>query len=121
MDEAALKEMKKGWQERTQRKDEEENKRRIDARCCAEKVAVLLKEKYGVKKVYLYGSLVWGKHYTVHSDIDLFVEGFPAGADYWAALAEADHVAVPFPLNIVLAENAQQSLHDKVIKEGAPL
>lgn len=121
MDEIKMKEIKKTWKERELRKNEEEKKRREDAWKCAEKAAALLKEKYGVKKVCLFGSLVWGKHYTVHSDIDLYVEGFPAEADYWEALGQAEHAAAPFPLSMVLEENALPGLKEKARKEGVPL
>jgi len=84
-------------------------------------VASLLKASYGVTDVYLYGSLIWGKIFTEHSDIDLLVVGFPPKADYWDALAGAEHVAVPFPLSIALAENAAPGLVEKAMKEGVRL
>lgn len=54
-------------------------KRRSDALLKAVAAASHLKEKYGVKAVYLYGSLAWGGHYTHRSDIDFLVEGFSPG------------------------------------------
>ncbi|MGI9860893.1 nucleotidyltransferase domain-containing protein [Moorella naiadis] len=50
-------------------------RRQDEARAKAQKVAVWLKEKYGVDRVYLFGSLAWGGFHS-RSDIDLLVRGF---------------------------------------------
>ena len=71
--------------------------------------------------MYLYGSLAWGKHFTTHSDIDLLVDGFPKEADYWRALVEAERLAVPFAVSLVLAESASPSLLARATREGIRL
>ena len=121
MGDSSLQEIKKTWKERDNTKRREERMRRERARDCAEKVALFLKDNYYVTDVYLYGSLVWGKHFTVHSDIAILVVGFPPRADYWAALARAEHTAAPFPISIALAEKALPGLVEKAIKEGIRL
>ncbi len=110
--------LREHWQERRKRKAAEEKERRELAFKKALLVAGKLKEKYGVHKVYLYGSLVWNKHYGPMSDIDMLIEGFPAEENYWAALAEMEHLAAPFPLQLVLKESAHQSLVDRIYREG---
>lgn len=50
------------------------------ARSCAQKVADMLKTKYRVREVFLYGSLAWGG-FTENSDIDLLVAGYRGS--YW--------------------------------------
>lgn len=80
-----------------------------------------LKENYGVRRVYLYGSLVWGGHFTPHSDIDLLVEGLPAEADYWRLLVEVERITAPLPVSVVPVEDALPELRKKVLVEGVPL
>ena len=121
MDKAKMMDIKAAWEKRELRKQEQERTRRDHALKCAGKVTALLKEKYGIKRLWLFGSLVSGKHFTVHSDIDLFVEGFPAEADFWVVLSQAEHAAAPFPLNLILEENALPGIKEKVRKEGVLL
>jgi predicted nucleotidyltransferase len=68
--------------------------------------------------VYLFGSLVWGKHYTSLSDIDLMIEGFPPDQRYFRALAMAESMAQPISIQLVLSEDAFPSLTERVKKEG---
>ncbi|MBS4025962.1 MAG: nucleotidyltransferase domain-containing protein [Clostridia bacterium] len=110
--------IRKTWQERKQRKEQEEAGRKQDAIEKAKKAAVFLKDTYQVKNVYLFGSLVWGKHFTVSSDIDILIDDFSGSANYWEALAAVEHIARPFPISIVIAKNAKSSLVEKVKKEG---
>ena len=120
-DEIMIRELKKAWKARELLKRDKEAKRREAAWQSATKAAALLKENYSVKKVYLFGSLVWGKHYTAYSDIDLYVEGFPSEADYFEALGQAEYLAAPFPLNLVLEEKAPPGLKYKACKDGVRL
>jgi predicted nucleotidyltransferase len=105
------------WRRREAEKAKEQKKRREAALAKAHLIATRLKEEYGVQQVYLYGSLAWGR-FGEHSDIDLLVYGFPRSADYWTALAAMEHLAAPYPVQIVLAENASFALRRRVGKEG---
>jgi len=113
--------IKQNWVRRAQDKQQAERERRNLALEKARAVAKYLKERYRVKNVYLFGSLVWGKHFSSRSDIDLLVEGFPSRANYWRAVAEAEEIAAPFPVSLVLMERAVRSLVERVIKEGIRL
>ena len=77
------------------------------ARSCAQKVAAMLKTKYQVGEVFLYGSLAWGG-FTENSDIDLFVAGYRES--YWDVLLEAENLARPFKVSTVCEEDASPSL-----------
>ncbi|GBF33184.1 hypothetical protein DCCM_2283 [Desulfocucumis palustris] len=119
MDEQAYVEnLRRAWQKRTMQKQENMARLRQDALQKAAAAAAYLKEKYKVTAVYLYGSLVWGKHFSNRSDIDLLVEGFPAERDYWRMLVELEGIAEPLEINIVLGENAKPGLREKARKEG---
>ncbi len=113
--------IKKAWRERNDRNKQEEIERKNNAMDKASRMASYLKTRYRVQKVYLFGSLLWGKHFTVSSDIDLLVIGFPASEDFWEALAAVEHIAMPFPVSLVLADDASPSLRGKVEREGLSL
>ncbi|NLG84639.1 MAG: nucleotidyltransferase domain-containing protein [Firmicutes bacterium] len=84
----------------------------------ARAVAELLKNKYGARAVFLYGSLAWGGFHEA-SDIDLLVQGFRG--EFWPMYLEAERLAAPFELNLVLAEEAGSSLFEAGTKGGIPL
>ncbi|MGB9662983.1 MAG: nucleotidyltransferase family protein [Moorellaceae bacterium] len=113
--------IRQSWKCRAQNKRQAEGERRNLALDRARAVARHLKERYRVKNVYLFGSLVWGKHFSPRSDIDLLVEGFPSRANYWRAVSEAEEIAAPFPVSLVLMEGAVSSLVDRVLREGMHL
>ncbi len=93
-------------------------KRKEEALKKASRIADLLKKEFGVKNVYLFGSLAWRDKFTVHSDIDIYLADFPANYSYWDALVRAEKIADPYPLNLISAENASVSLRSKVEKKG---
>ncbi|MEL4897221.1 nucleotidyltransferase family protein [Crocosphaera sp. Alani8] len=55
----------------------------------AKKCAYLLKQKYGVAKVILFGSLLNHEKMTLYSDIDLAVSNL-SEKDYFRAIADLD-------------------------------
>lgn len=113
--------IRQGWARRNAAKRKAEEERRALALDRARVVAAYLKARYGAGRVYLYGSLAWGKHFTAQSDIDLLVEGFPSAADYWRALVEAEELAIPFTVSLVPAESASPSLLTRATREGISL
>lgn len=84
----------------------------------AVEIAGLLKSKYGVEQVYLYGSLAWGG-FTLDSDIDLFLVG--AVKDYWQALCEAEKIAAPIKVSLACERDCFDSLKIKVFDKGVLL
>lgn len=86
----------------------------------AKQVTDLLKNKYRVEKVYLYGSLAWGK-FTRRSDIDLLIMGFRDSEHFWRMQVEAEEIASPFPISVVCFEEALPSLRNRVLREGVQI
>ena len=84
----------------------------------ARKCAIILKEKFGVKRVVLFGSLLDYESMSWHSDIDLAVCGL-SGSDFWKAGAalEKGH---DFPIDLVEIELAKPHIL-KAIEEGVEL
>ncbi len=77
------------WRRRQARAGE---RNRRQARHDAERIAAMLREKFGAPRVVLFGSLVTDR-FAANSDIDLAVDGL-APADYFLALAEAGKLPV---------------------------
>ncbi|MFO7953017.1 MAG: nucleotidyltransferase domain-containing protein [Bacillota bacterium] len=110
--------LKNSWRKKKERKHKREYEKRTEVRNKAKEVADYLKSSYRVKEVYLFGSLAWRSKFTDHSDIDIYVKGFPKDKSFWSALAESERIAAPYPVSIVLDESATQSLKDKVETGG---
>lgn len=110
--------IKKTLARKVEKRKLDEQKMRDEAMRKSEKIASFLKNSYSVKNVYLFGSLAWRNKFTTHSDIDIYVDGFPKDKDYWEALAKSEEIAMPFPVTIVLAETAKPELKQKIEEEG---
>lgn len=80
------------------------------ARELAEKCLQILREKYGVKNAFIFGSLRGDSPFDERSDIDIAVEGL-APERYFEALTEL-HALLPagFEVDLVPLERAQPSL-----------
>ena len=115
--------LRRAWQESARKQEQEIASRRQEALAKARRAAALLREKYGARRVYLYGSLAWSPGFTTHSDIDLLVEGLQPHfvLEFWRVLAEIEEITVPFPPSIILAEDAAPGLLERVRKEGVEL
>lgn len=108
----------KAWKKKAEKKKIISDKRRSEALSKASQIADILKSEFKVEKVYLFGSLAWRDKFTIHSDIDIYLVGFPGDYSYWDALVRAEKIADPYPVNLVLSENACSSLKYKVEEEG---
>ena len=86
----------------------------------AKKVAILLREKYGAKRVILFGSIVKSSYLHKRTDIDLLVEGIKSN-DFLRAGADAWTISSPFDVDIVPVERADQYLLSRALEEGVEL
>lgn len=93
---------------------------RSDAMEKARKVAAMLKEKYGAKKVILFGSIVKSDYLHERSDIDLLVYGIKM-EDLLKAGAAAWTISGRFDVDIVPAEKADEYLLHRALEEGIEL
>ena len=93
---------------------------RRDAKDKAKKIAPMLKEKYGAKRVILFGSIVKGSYLHKRTDIDLLVEGIKSN-DFLRAGADAWTISSPFDVDIVPVERADQYLLSRALEEGVEL
>ena len=92
-----------------------------EAATAAQRCAHLLYENYGVRKVYLFGSLNKPETFHDRSDIDLVVDGLPPRL-YFKALAELWRLLPPgMELNLIPFEDANPGIRKRLLKEGVIL
>ena len=107
-----------GWRKRFSEDKARTNVRAQEAATSAQRCAHLLYEKYGVRKVYLFGSLNKPETFHGSSDIDLVVEGLTPHL-YFKALAELWRQLPPgIELDLIPFKDADSELRERVVKEG---
>lgn len=114
-----LKAYASGWKRRSQEKQRKRDILRGEAMGRAYLVARLLREKYGVKRVILFGSLAEGM-VRDGSDIDLVAEGLDMDRFidiYW----DASQLAHPFELDLVPLGSATGPLLRRIQKSGVEI
>jgi predicted nucleotidyltransferase len=102
------------WQKRIKKQESKEEKIIKKAKEFAVKCAHLLIEKFGAKKVFLFGSLKDG-YFHENSDIDLAVEGLPVSL-YFKALAEVHRMNNDFRIELIPLEDCL--FKESILKEG---
>ena len=96
---------------------------RTEALAIAEECARLLRERFGVRKVYLFGSVTGEGPWHDRSDLDIAVEGL-APQDYFRALSALSEVVPPelevdvFTLESTLPELAAKIRGEKKMPEN---
>ncbi len=85
----------------------------------ARKCANFLKQKYGVTKVVLFGSLLNHEDMNPHSDIDLAVWDLPE-QDYFKAVGFLIELANSFSIDLVEVQNVRPYILE-AIQEGLEL
>lgn len=113
--------MRQEWTRRFREKQQKKENLRKEALEKAFLVARLLKDKYQVEKIYLFGSLAREGPFDHLSDIDLFIIGWTEEDKFWSMYAEAEEVARPFPISLVTEKGALPSLVETVYREGRVL
>lgn len=86
----------------------------------ARKAAVLLKEQFGAQQVTLFGSLLHREQIHDHSDIDLAVWGMNEKV-YYRASGELLGLDSDFEVDLVMIEDATESLRTTILQEGVNL
>jgi predicted nucleotidyltransferase len=85
----------------------------------AKSVANELINRFGSKKVLLFGSLARGD-FNHWSDIDLAVEGIPPG-NYYKAVAFASGFSSVWNVDILDLDDCTEALRDIILQEGVEL
>jgi predicted nucleotidyltransferase len=87
-----------------------------EARGKAEKVAKALRDSFPNIEVYLFGSLTTDM-FELESDIDIAVQGL-LEEDYSKAYRIAEDIAEPIPLDFIQFEFAQESMQERIVRDG---
>jgi predicted nucleotidyltransferase len=82
--------------------------------------AAILRTRYGVKRVILFGSLAHEAWYSADSDVDLAVEGLPSDV-YWRAWRAIEEIIGDRSVDLVEVETAGESLRSAIERHGVPL
>lgn len=86
----------------------------------AEIAADLLKQQFGIKEVFLFGSLLFPKLVHPESDIDLAVWGLDSDR-YCEAAGTLLCTVKGFNVDLIRLETAQRSLFDCIVAQGVRL
>jgi len=105
--------------------EEEHSKRRssalpllLEMRPRLERAAIELRRRFGVTQVWLFGSYA-RQTPTQRSDVDLAVEGLPAG-DHFHAMAYLSDI-VELPVDLVRIEELRPIDRRRILREGVQL
>ncbi len=86
----------------------------------AKQAAKLLKNEFGAKKVFVFGSLAYEQGYSPWSDIDLAVLGIPA-KHFYSAVAAVTSLSSSFKLDLVDLDDCRSSLQKAIEEEGCEI
>ena len=104
-----------GFRERRRLRAEASARRTDQLRRRARQAAALLGARFGVSRVWLFGSLAWSAAHP-ESDVDLLVEGLPATA--WSEATGLVEESVATAVDLIRVEEAAPSLSERVRREG---
>lgn len=83
----------------------------------AKKAASLLKERFGAKKVAVFGSLTDRSRFTRWSDVDLAAWGIPDNR-FYAAVGAVTGLSADFMVDLVDAEDCPERIQRSIKSEG---
>jgi|LSQX01.3.fsa_nt_gb predicted nucleotidyltransferase len=87
---------------------------------CVRELAGILKRRFGVQKVVLFGSLASRQFFTADSDIDLGIEGVNL-KEYWDVWKFAEEFIGDRRVDIIDLETAPESLKSVIKQFGVEL
>jgi len=82
--------------------------------------AAMLKRRFGVRRVILFGSLAHAAWFKPDSDVDLAVEGL-SGDAYWQAWRLLEETIPERPVELIEIETAKESLRHAIQRYGVEL
>jgi predicted nucleotidyltransferase len=77
----------------------------------------ILKDRFGARRVVLFGSLAFSPEFRRTSDVDLAVEGLKKG-DYWEAWGTVEEVIDDRSVDLIEIEMATESLRRAIDRYG---
>ena len=115
-----MREYREGWRRRQAEERAAQERLRARAWAVAHRGAVLLRERFGARRVVLFGSLARGDPLDAHSDVDLAAWGIDERA-YLRAISQLLDLDPVIPVDLVRAEEASPSFLEEIEREGVEL
>ena len=109
--------MRKNLQTRFRKREEQRTVLLNRARDNFEQIVKMIIEKYHPKRIYQWGSLIHGSHFTERSDIDIAIEGITSARQFFAILGEAESLT-NFPIDLVQMESVHTLHAESIRKKG---
>ena len=103
------------WKRRRAGRQAQLEERASRARDAARRAAQVLTDEFGAERVWMFGSLAWGRVHE-RSDLDLAVEGL-APERFSAALSRVSGIAGE-QVDLVPLESCAESLRRRVLEHG---
>ena len=82
--------------------------------------AVVLKTRFGARRVILFGSLAHAAWFMPDSDVDLVVEGLASDV-YWQAWRLTEEIIADRPVDLIEIEMVSESLQQAIRRYGVEL
>jgi predicted nucleotidyltransferase len=98
--------------------EEEQERERLLAR--VRKAAEILKRRFAVRHVILFGSLAHTSWFMPDSDVDLAVAGL-AATDFWSAWKVVEEVIEDRPVDLIEIDEAGDGLRGAIERHGIEL
>jgi predicted nucleotidyltransferase len=80
-------------------------------------ITAMIIRKYQPKRIYQWGSLLTGNHFSEISDIDIGVEGIKSAEEFFSLYGDADEMT-NFPVDIVEIDKIEPEFRDQIITSG---
>jgi len=94
--------------------------RRVKALELAKKASFLLRQRYGAKRVVVFGSLVRTKAFSAWSDIDLAAWGI-APDKFFSAVAAVTGLSPDFKIDLVEPDTCREAIKGSIQKHGVEI
>lgn len=94
--------------------------RRAKALELAKKASFLLRERYGAKRVVVFGSLAGTKAFSAWSDIDLAAWGI-APDKFFSAVAAVTGLSPDFKIDLVEPDTCRETIRTSIEKHGVEI
>ncbi|MGB9661645.1 MAG: nucleotidyltransferase family protein [Moorellaceae bacterium] len=111
----------KAFLKKKREKREHELARRKAAALAAARRAAEVIHRYGLRPVWLFGSLAGEGTFGEHSDIDLAIDKLPPQIDFWRLYSEVLAAAQPFNVDLVVLDAATPELKENVYRTATTL
>lgn len=115
-----MEQYRQNWRKRQERERREMEARRKQAWVVARQAADLLRGRFGASKVVVFGSLARDDFFHERSDVDLAAWGIDE-RDYLKAVSQLLDLDSALEVNLVRVEEARESIHAAIERDGRVL